>query len=514
MPLAYPCGGMPEMPEGRYSRLCAHKSGQWPDHDEAQLKILACEMKDSPEKRKARAKQTNSITTIPSGYVYFGQFIDHDVTKDNRFLADARPDVDETLNFRTARLDLDCLYGKDPASVPCIYEEDGERLKLGPTLEAQGMGGNPIPSSLNDLPRKPDGTPIIVDPRNDENLIVAQLHVLFAKFHNRTLELIREQPKLSPGPATNLFEQARRFVTWHYQWIVLNDFLPSIVRVAVLDDIKQPGSKPQIFPKWYTPKDDPVALPVEFSVAAFRFGHSMVRDQYELNNYVGGVNSSEIIRMTKRGCGITSQLPANYVIDWRKFFYGVPAELNLAQNIDTFITEMLYDLPKQIEDAFRLQLSLTISAAAFPPGAKMIPPLPEMTLKRGSKIRLPSGEEFASRFKFDPIDPEELFPGQEDFFESGLNERTPLWYYVLREAVVEPNPEPVEVPINRQLQKLGTLGSRIVAETLYQLLNADRHSIASAGLGWEPPVFTSGPTGQRWSLRSMPELARFVETKT
>src|SRR5439155_2289929 len=142
-------------------------------------------------------------------------------------------------------------------------------------------------------------------------------------------------------------------------------------------------------------------------VAAFRFGHSMVRNQYELNNHVGGVDSYEIIRMTHRGCGIKGQLAANYVVDWRKFFYGIPAEVNLAENIDTFISEMLYDLPKQVEDAFRFQLSLRTPVSCS--DEKMIPPLPQMTLKRGSKIRLPSGEEFADRFEFDPIDSEELF---------------------------------------------------------------------------------------------------------
>jgi hypothetical protein len=218
-----------------------------------------------------------------------------------------------------------------------------------------------------------------------------------------------------------------------------------------------------------------------------------------------------IIQMTKRGGGIKSQLPANYVIDWNKFFAGLPGQLNRAQVIDTFISEMLYDLPKQIEDAFRFQSSLTIAAALFPPGAKMIPPLPEMTLKRGSGIRLPSGEEFATRFGFDPIESIEMFPGQAEFLQSGLNGRTPLWYYLLREAVVEPNREPVMGPINRPLQKLGTIGSRIVAETLYQLLNADGKSIFHAGRGWKPPVFTSGSAGRRWCIRSMPDLVRFVE---
>jgi hypothetical protein len=164
----------------------------------------------------------------------------------------------------------------------------------------------------------------------------------------------------------------------------------------VLKDIET-ESKPRVFRRWYTPGDAPVSLPVEFSVAAFQFGHSMVRDRYDLNRHVGGVKASELVRMTYRGCGITSQLPANYVVDWDSFFGSLPGRANHAEAIDTTISEMLYDLPKQTEDAFRFQASLT--ASRFVCGGNMMPPLPEMTLKRGSNIRLPSGEEFARRFK-------------------------------------------------------------------------------------------------------------------
>ena len=302
---------------------------------------------------------------------------------------------------------------------------DGERLKLGLTLEAPDKDGHPIPSSLNDLPRTSDGTAILVDPRNEESLTVAQVHVLFAKFHNRVLELIRDQPALSPGPGTNLFEKARRFVTWHYQWIVINDFLPFFVRSAVLSDIKQAGSTPRLFPRWYTPSDNPVALPVEFTVAAFRFGHSMVQDEYDLNGHIGGVKSSEIVRMTKRGGGITTQLPANYVVEWHRFFDGTPAQLNRAQEIDTFVTEMLYDLPKKTKEA----LGYRSGSIGCQHGGKMIPPLPEMTLKRGSRVRLPSGQEFARRFKFAPIDSAKIprLPDKELPFPAELRERTPLW---------------------------------------------------------------------------------------
>jgi hypothetical protein len=502
---------MPEMPEGYYSRLCRRAKGDWGGHDDAVLENLAIQMRDSPSKRHARAAQNNALVTMPSGYVYFGQFIDHDVTKDNRYLAEAIPCVEKIANFRTASLDLDCLYGKDPTRVPCIYEDDKERLKLGSTLAACGLDGQPIASSRDDLPRLADGRAVVVDPRNDENLIVAQLHVLFAKFHNCALELLRHRPDLSPIAEESLFENARRFVTWHYQWLVINDFLPRVARQVVLKKIKKAGSRPLLFKRWYTPADAPVSLPVEFSAAAFRFGHSMVRHTYDLNRYIGGVNAGELLRMTYRGCGVTTQLPANYVVDWTSFFGSLPGRTNLAENIDASISEMLYDIPKQTEDAFRFQTSLT-AASHFACGGKMIPALPEMTLKRGSKMRLPSGEEFARRFKRKPIDPIVLFPGQNDFFAADLNRRTPLWYYLLREAEVEPNPEsPLPPPINRQLQKLGTLGSRIVSETLYQLLKADSESISNKGRKWKPPKFTFRPARVGWCITCMADLIRFVE---
>ena len=506
----YPCNpNAPEIPEGHYSRLCPRARRDWDEFEPAALEGLAEQMKDSHVRRTERGKHKLGRTTMPSGYVYFGQFIDHDITRDNRPPEKAIPCVEEIQNFRTAKLDLETLYGKIPESVPCIYEEDRERLKLGTTLEAQDTDRRPIFSSLDDLPRVLDGngkgTAILIDPRNDENLIVAQLHVLFAKFHNLALELIRNLP---PEPPTTLLGRTRRFVTWHYQWLVINDFLPCVVRDEVLSDIKKPGSQPRLFKRWYTPrKDTGISLPVEFTVAAFRFGHSAVRSGYDLNDYVGGKSASEIIRMTKRGGGIDTQLPADWVISWRKFFWGVPGELNLAAETDTNISEMLYDLPKQTAEAFRFQSQFQLKD--FHPGEKMIPTLPETTLKRGSNIRLPSGEEFARSFGYDPLDPCVLFPDQKDFFESELKGRTPLWYYLLREAAAEPNPEPVIGGL--QLQKLGSIGSRIVAETLYQLLHADGESIFNAGRGWEPPEFNFGPNGRRWRIRSMSSLARFVE---
>jgi hypothetical protein len=496
----YPCRtDAPEIPEAHYSRLCPRENGNWDEFDPVELVNLAQLMRDSLAKRRTRENETAGISTMPAGYVYLGQFIDHDITRDGRLLRDAGPDVEQTLNYRTPRLDLDVLYGRDPTAVSCIYEEGGKRLKLGPTIIGN-VGGREIPATQDDdLLRSEDGTAVVMDPRSDENLIIAQLHVLFAKFHNRVLELLEKEPMLSAGPiGGSLFEQARRFVTWHYQWIVLNDFLPRIAKLDVLRNIQENGVR--FYPRRYMPNDGPMALPVEFTVAAFRFGHSMIQDQYRLNMDIAR-DSGEIIRMTKRGEGISTHLPASHIVNWRFFLTGVSNQMNRAQHIDAYITEALYDLPSPIAQAFRFQASL-MSADSVTNNVTAHPPLPEMTLKRGSSVRLPSGQELADYFKRPRISPLKMPPLPDDRypFPDVMRERTPLWYYLLREAAIESTP--------KSGSKLGTLGSRIVAETFYQLLNADSESIFHAGCCWKPPVFTF--SGQEWRLRTMSNLARFA----
>jgi hypothetical protein len=459
-----------------------------------------------------RAQLRPRTSTIPSGHVYLGQFIDHDITRDIRKLAEADPDVEHTANHRTSRLDLDVLYGKDPSAVPCLYESDGCRLKLGSTLDLPGNGRPPMADLLEDLPRDVDGAAVVMDARSDENLLIAQLHVLFAKFHNTVLKLLDEQHDLWPGPeGGTLFQQARRFVTWHYQWIVVNEFLPLICRQAVLADVAQ--KRFVFFQRPYTQEDGPVAIPVEFSVAAYRFGHSMIQTKYFLNDSIGLRPTDDIITMTRRGEGINAtapRLPAAYLIGWRDhFFAGLPGQINLAQHIDTFISEVLYELPPLAVNAFRVQLPILFQIDR----ARMPHPLPEITLRRGSKIKLPSGQEFAEYFNLPvTIAAENMHaqPEDRDFFRTtGFDHRTPLWYYLLREAAVEPNPEPTRGP-DFPLQKLGSIGSRIVAEVFYQLLNTDADSIVHAGKDWTPPVFSYGSGGRRWSLRSMARLADFV----
>lgn len=211
---------------------------------------------------------------IPAGYTYLGQFIDHDITLDTTPLDQQKADPKATTNFRTPSLDLDSLYGDGPGIHPYLYQRDPQtfsiipKLLIGHTAASPDKGGPPLAAFPNDLPRNQVGHALIFDERNDENLLVSQLHLLMLKFHNAVVtHLGTTQPQLK-GSA--LFQDARRIVTWHYQWIVLFDFVERLTEPGLINKIKKEGRR------FYRFKLRPY-MPAEFAAACYRLGHSMVR---------------------------------------------------------------------------------------------------------------------------------------------------------------------------------------------------------------------------------------------
>src|SRR5215831_18367388 len=169
---------------------------------------------------------------IPAGYTYLGQFIDHDITFDPASSLQKQNDPEALIDFRTPRLDLDSVYGRGPADQPYMYEDDGLHFRVGAPLTRNGK-----PSNARDLARI-NGRAIIGDKRNDENVIVSQLQGVFLQFHNVVAEkltkgrsAIFDAKKDSPS---EVFEAVQRIVRWHYQWVVLHDFLPKIVGEEML----------------------------------------------------------------------------------------------------------------------------------------------------------------------------------------------------------------------------------------------------------------------------------------
>ena len=379
--------------------------------------------------------------TIPAGFTYLGQFIDHDITFDpTPFGARARRPR-RTVNHRTPRLDLDSLYGLGPDVQPYLYERDRpERLLLSP--------GPPL-----DLPRNDEGIALTGDPRNDENAIVSQLHLLFARFHNRVVDEFGS------------FTKARRIVLRHYHWIVLKEFLPLVLGA--------PFKGPR---KVYRPKGEPF-IPVEFSGAAYRFGHTMVRPDY---------GTRPLPADGSPGPGPLSLFPdlegfrpleAKREIAWERFFKLVPRDPQFSSAIDTRLAPDVFELPFGE------------------------PVLARRTLLRGIKLKLPSGQALASKLGVPALDEKDLLlDGANDGVPAGpirdtLVRSTPLWYWILCEA--DKRAEGLH---------LGPLGALIVGEVLTGLIETDKTSYLSADPAWEPGIL--GGTKGHFSMASLVRYAQ------
>lgn len=421
---------------------------------------------------------------LPAGYTYLGQFVDHDITLDTTPLDKQRADPLATENFRTPALDLDSLYGDGPGLHPYLYAKEGIRKLPGPKFligraEASAGFNGTIPALANDLPRNAHGRALIFDERNDENLLVAQFHLLMLKFHNAVVDHLKKTTSGLTDP--ELFQEARRLVTWHYQWIVLFDFVERLTEPGLIRSIKHEGRR------FYRFRSRPY-MPAEFAAAAYRLGHSMVRESYSHNavfrpggftdgtldlmfNFTGksGQIAGELAPATPPSpLGPLRSLPSNWVIDWRRFFdLETPAEpdftLNHARRIDPLIVPALHTLPDHPEDM------TTVAAREFV--------LPFRNLRRGSQIGLPSGQDVARAMGFEPLSDRQLSQGAdgEAAARNGFHKATPLWYYILKEAE----------QLHQGL-RLGPVGSTIIAETFLGLVHGDQNSFIWQRSDWKP----------------------------
>jgi hypothetical protein len=225
---------------------------------------------------------------MTAGMTFLGQFLDHDITFDKKSQLNANVSPMQTVNFRTAAFDLDSVYGEGPAGSPELYDASSGRIKFIvqaiPGSEAVSRHG----AVRNDVPRDASGTAIVAESRNDENVVISQMQVAILSFHNAVTDYLALLPAYKDASAQRIFSDARRAVTWHYQWIILHEFLPRTIGQDRLDDILQHGLK-------YYQVHDPVnrvrtadgrempRIPIEFSAAAYRFGHSQIRPSYRLN---------------------------------------------------------------------------------------------------------------------------------------------------------------------------------------------------------------------------------------
>ena len=496
-----PVGGAPGAPAGasfRFGRMFPlpprrMTSGEWFELSEGLLRLGLC-MNDPVKYCKQEPGPPPPLSDIPAGYTYLGQFIAHEITFDNtQGLPNVEPDPE---NIRSPSLDLDSIYGAGPGDEQSrrFYEDEAPaRLKVSRTARVEDF---PLWFEFNnDLHRDQEGKALTGDPRNDENLAVAQTAVAFIRFHNAVVERL----KLSHYDEDDLFECARKHVVRHFQWIILYDYLPRIVDAGVLDCVLKHG------PKWFEVGcKEGLFMPLEFSAAAFRLGHSMVRQDYEWNTYHSTERADkkpaqlkELFEQTARNgfigkAGHPPVLPSEWVIDWRRFYQfpqyqtGTnypPAQtgVNMAARIDTLFDMRLDEVPFDHENLPPEKRAITVR-----------------NLLRGFALGLPTGEEVAGCIGETPLRHEEVARGPHRGVLStrAFKGKTPLWYYILKEAELNGG------------SRLGPVGSRIVAETFVGLIKNSCYSILNEPRWY--PKYTRRDPGTASARFEMADLIDFA----
>ncbi len=366
---------------------------------------------------------------VEAGWPFFGQYVAHDLTADRSPLR-AHADLDALHNMRSPRANLESLYGGGPAGSPYLYCRD-DPAKL---LEDDG-----------DLPRNQEGIALIGDPRNDVHVFVSQMQLAFIRVHNLLVDRLRED---GVGDA-ELFDEARRALTWHYQWLILEEFLPVLVGTELVDDLAATGAR------FYYPDGKPF-IPLEFADAAYRYGHSQIRQLYQLQPD-GPLHPvfPDLIGFCPVG---------DHHVDWSLLF-DVPGRprAQRAKPIDGQLPRSLIQLPEAIsgavdDDAYRS--------------------LATRDLVRGEGTGLPSGEAVARLIGAVVLNEDEL-----GLRRHGWTGETPLWLYILRESFVRHDGD-----------RLGEVGGRIVAEVLHGVIAADPESYLALESDWSPTLPARGET--------------------
>lgn len=466
-------------PRGYYSRLFGKPAEPIGWKAESKLVELGSSMRYGVERE--------GTLTPRVGYTYFGQFAGHDLTHDSTSLGGPYAEPELTPNYRTPCFDLDHIYGGGPEASPFLYE--GE-----PGAESFKVGATTPEGYLRDLPVEHGMVLVgdLQDTRNLDNLILRQLHVVFLKFHNEAIKQLGSNPPSISGidnlGSGTLFERAQRLVRWNYQWIIRHDLLPRIVHTDVWNHPKQrislrPGKS--------------YSVPIEFSLAAFRFGHSMVRNAYRLNCRQKRVVIGELMTLGQKA----SPIPDDYLIEWGTFFDGLPSSGPQASSnfIDTSVSLAMHGLSPS---------TIRLANSREPPDPSS---LPVRTLLRGARAGLPSGQEVADallargRIKSgDRLTTSQLMEDTCDHSgsvlrEVGLEHNTPLFYYLLKEA-----------ELTSEGLALGPIGSHIVSDVIQGALEADPESYISAvGPKWKLPSWRF-PSGSRRPITSMIGIIQLI----
>ncbi len=377
-------------------------------------------------------------SAIPAGYLFLSQFITNDISDSS---GEA---VDKAVRNRRRTLDLDCVYGN--GETPNLLR-DGiypDRMIVGKTSDSGAQGENR--SLPNDLPRIVSGSQpghaLIGDPRNDENLGLAQTHLLFLKLHNRFIDTGMD------------FRQARKATTQHYQSTVINDYLKRILDPNVFNAVFRQ-------PRYVCFSPSTQGLSLEFLLAVNHYSYSMICDCYEWNRFhstgaeMGPVDLAQLYRLTERRGDLGGQprLPTSWVIDWRKFY-----ELRRDDRISSPNMTRKIDA-RMIEKLDRL-IDFPSPPTAGPKRLAM------KILRQAKRFNLPSGQIVVDILNERGLRLHKLDAAQLRIENKRLRENTPLWYYMLRESFVQQHGD-----------RLGEVGSWLVADTFKRLILDSPNSV-------------------------------------
>ena len=365
-----------------------------------------------------------SLADSSAGWPIFGQFVAHDITADRSILR-SHTNTAELRNARSPQLNLECLYGDGPTGHPFLYQrEDPAKFLL-------GLDGS-------DVLRNAEGIAIIGDPRNDSHMLMSQLHLAMLKAHNTLVDEVRR----AGVPNDRVFDEAGQQLRWHYQWIILHEFLPSLVGQTLIDQVLREG------PRWFPPAHG-VFIPLEFADGAYRYGHSQIRHRYRLNSQTSPVPLFPDLLGFR-------PVPRERKVDWTLFFDTPGARpAQRSKKIDGKLVQALIQLPVAVTGECEIEDYHSLAVR---------------DLQRGQGVGLPSGETVARHMGIAPLTAKQVGLASTDW-----QGETPLWYYILREADACTGGN-----------RLGPVGGRIVTEVLVGLVDADATSFRQSSREWRP----------------------------
>ncbi len=431
-------------------------------------------------------------SNIPAGYTYFGQFVDHDITRDDtpgledtREIDNSPRPASELIQSRSPSLDLDSVYGVPTAGGDDSPRTDGVHFSFATTSPSSGRG-NSKKALRYDIHRGVDRVKI-PDNRNDENLAVSQTHALWMRFHNHVADALLASGK----GGRDLFIKTKNCVIRHYQHIVIHDFISRFTDNEVFNEVFGNGASRFLS----AIPAEKVGMPLEFSAAAYRFGHSLVRENYDWNLNFNAMKDSaanfdlaskdgpnlSLFTFTTAGGFLRDlrPLPSNWIVNWKNFFEVDNSSPQKTKAIDPFLSIGMGNIPTDSDP-------LNLAAA---------------NLRRGSIVDLPSGQDIANAMRVNALTKAEMverMPDEmKDFIQGqGLDIKTPLWFYILQEANVQ-----------TEGKTLGELGSYIVCETFHALIRQSEPSIIVEN--WHPKdILKEGTT-----IDSIPALINFIEDR-